>query len=94
MAIRRNKFDEAVEELNEQESEAMEKTNEVVKKIAGTRTRNRVQREKRKALPTYIPESLYNDFLAITIEYGISQNAGVCQAIREYVNANKAKLNL
>ena len=71
MAIRKeNKFDNAVAELNEQEAVAEEKSQKVMKNISGgnkTKTiidkngRERTVKvaEKRKTLPVYIPEKLY-----------------------------------
>ena len=91
MAERKNKFDEAVEQLNEQEKQEIEKSDKVVKKIAGKNNRKTV--EERKVLPTYIPMSLYEQFDAITKAYGISNNAAICQMIRDYVTEKKGVLD-
>lgn len=102
---RENKFANAVEELDAQEKLAREKSEKVVKTIAGkgaARTKTIVDRngrrrevkiaEKRKTLPVYIPESLYEQFDEITTSYGISNNAAICQLIREYVTEKKGIL--
>ena len=103
MAIKRekeNKFDSVVAELDEQEAMAQEKSEKVVKAIAGgqqTRVvvdkngRERVVKvtEKRKALPVYIPESLYEQFDAITTAYGKSNNSAIVELIRDYVTEKK-----
>lgn len=108
MAIkkRENKFDGAVAELDKQESIAREKSEKVVKNIAGKgvktktivdkngRTREVKIAEKRKTLPVYIPESLYIQFDEITTSYGISNNAAICQMIREYVIEKKGVLDM
>ena len=89
MAITRsNKFDAIVEELNDEEAVEHEKTERVLKR--GT---NRRKSETRKVLPTYIPQSLYEEFDAITRAYGISNNAAICQLIRDYVTAKRSILN-
>lgn len=89
MAITRsNKFDAIVEELNGEESLEHEKTEKVLKRGAGRR-----KSEVRKVLPTYIPKSLYEEFDAITRAYGISNNAAICQLIRDYVTAKRSVLN-
>lgn len=95
MAIqRKNKFEDNVAELEKYEAEAQEKNAEVVKKITGKRgKRGRPARqEERKALPTYIPMSLYEDFNKITTAYGISNNAAICQLIRDYVDSKRDML--
>lgn len=91
MSERKNKFDEAVKQLNEQEKQESEKSDKVVKKIAGKG--NRKAAEERKVLPTYIPMSLYEQFDAITKAYGISNNAAICQMIRDYVTEKKGVLD-
>ena len=97
MAIRKeNKFDNAVAELNEQEAVAEEKSQKVMKNISGgnkTKTiidkngRERTVKvaEKRKTLPVYIPEKLYEQFDAITTAYGKSNNSAIVELIRDYV---------
>lgn len=94
MAIKRNKFDDVVEMMNQEEAEETARNREVINKIAGVRRGRPAAASKRKSLPTYIPEDLYNEFLEITTAYGISQNAGVCQAIREYVKNSKERLGI
>lgn len=103
MAIRRekeNKFDSVVAELDEQEAMAQEKSEKVVKSIAGGQQtkvvvdkngRERVVKvtEKRKTLPVYIPESLYEQFDAITTAYGKSNNSAIVELIRDYVTEKK-----
>ena len=105
MAIKReNKFDGAVAELNTQEELAREKSERVVKNIAGRGGKTKVIVDKngrkrevrvtepRKTLPVYIPESLYEQFDEITTSYGISNNAAICQMIRDYVIEKKGVL--
>ncbi len=106
MAIKReNKFSKAVAELNAQEDLAKEKAGSVVKNIAGKGGKTKVIVDKngrkrevkvtepRKTLPVYIPESLYQQFDAITTSYGISNNAAICQLIRDYVTEKKEVLD-
>ena len=103
MAIKRekeNKFDSAVAELNEQEAAAEEKAGRVMKNMTsanGTKTivdkngRERTVKvtEKRKTLPVYIPETLYEQFDAITTAYGKSNNSAIVELIRDYVTEKK-----
>lgn len=106
MAIKReNKFDDEVEKLDEQEALANEKSENVVKQITGKCAKKKIivdkngrmreikVVEKRKTLPVYIPESLYAQFDEITTLYGISNNAAICQLIREYVIKKKTVLD-
>lgn len=109
MAIKKepriNKFDSAVAELNEQEEHAREISDRVVKSITGkgSKTKTIVDKngrrrevkvaEKRKTLPVYIPETLYQQFDEITTSYGISNNAAICQLIRDYVTEKKSVLD-
>ena len=105
MAIRKeNKFDNAVAELNEQEAVAEEKSQKVMKNISGgnkTKTiidkngRERTVKvaEKRKTLPVYIPEKLYEQFDAITTAYGKSNNSAIVELIRDYVTQKKSVLD-
>ena len=100
-----NKFDNVVEELNQQEAESRVKSEKVVKNIAGKGTKTKIitdkngrkreikVTEKRKTLPIYIPETLYEQFDEITRTYGISNNAAICQLIRDYVTAKKGVLD-
>jgi hypothetical protein len=102
--IRENKFDDAVAELNAQEDAAREKSEKVVKNIAGkgVKTKTIIDKngrkrevkvtEPRKTLPVYIPETLYEQFNEITTTYGISNNAAICQLIRDYVTEKKDML--
>lgn len=90
---RPNKFEAAVAQLDAAETEVQSR--KVVKAIAGSgvkRGRRAGQSEQRKVLPTYIPMSLYEEFDAVTKAYGISNNAAICQLIREYVNEKKGQL--
>ena len=105
MAIRKeNKFDNAVAELNEQETIAEEKSQKVMKNIAGgNKTKTIVDKngrertvkvaEKRKTLPVYIPEKLYEQFDAITTAYGKSNNSAIVELIRDYVTQKKSVLD-
>ena len=101
MAIRKeNKFDNAVAELNEQEAVAEEKSQKVMKTMSGGsktkiiidkngRERTVKVAEKRKTLPVYIPEKLYEQFDAITTAYGKSNNSAIVELIRDYVTEKK-----
>ena len=103
MAIKRekeNKFDSAVAELNEQEAAAEEKAGRVMKNMTGAngtktivdkngRERTVKVTEKRKTLPVYIPETLYEQFDAITTAYGKSNNSAIVELIRDYVTEKK-----
>lgn len=103
MAIKRekeNKFDSVVAELDAQEEAAREKSERVVKAIAGDgrkktivdkngRSRTVKVTEKRKSLPVYIPETLYEQFDAITTAYGRSNNSAIVELIRNYVTEKK-----
>ena len=101
---RKNKFDSVVAELNEQEDIAREKSEKVVKNIAGKSAKTKVIVDKngrkrevkvtepRKTLPVYIPETLYEQFDKITTSYGISNNAAICQMIKDYVTEKKGLL--
>ena len=105
MAIKKeNKFDNAVAELNEQEAIAEEKSRKVMKTISGEsktktivdkngRTRTVKITEKRKNLPVYIPEKLYEQFDAITTAYGKSNNSAIVELIRDYVTQKKSVLD-
>ena len=105
MAIKKeNKFDNAVAELNEQEAIAEEKSQKVMKNISsGNKTRTIVDKngrertvkvaEKRKTLPVYIPEKLYEQFDAITTAYGKSNNSAIVELIRDYVTQKKSVLD-
>lgn len=88
-----NKFAAAVAELDAEENETSSR--KAVQTIAGShprRGRRAGQAEPRKVLPTYIPQSLYEEFDAVTKAYGISNNAAICLLIREYVNEKKKNL--
>ena len=105
MAIKKeNKFDNAVAELNEQEAIAEEKSQKVMKNISGgNKTKTIVDKngrertvkvaEKRKTLPVYIPEKLYEQFDAITTAYGKSNNSAIVELIRDYVTQKKSVLD-
>ena len=86
-----NKFDEAVDKLNSQEEQELNKSKQVVKAIAG-RGRKK-QAETRKILPTYIPVSMYEQFEAINKAYGISNNAAINMLIRDYITSKKSVLD-
>ncbi len=101
---RQNKFAAAAAELDTQEAIAKARADKVVKKIAGdgkTRTvtdKNGRQREikiaeKRKTMPVYIPESLYQQFAAINEAYGKSNNSAIVELIRNYVQEKKSVLD-
>ena len=49
--------------------------------------------EKRKTLPVYIPEKLYEQFDAITTAYGKSNNSAIVELIRDYVTQKKSVLD-
>lgn len=101
MAIRKeNKFDTVVAELDEQEAAERKKSEKVIKTISGgnkTKTiidkngRSRTVKvtEKRKTMPVYIPETLYEQFDAITTAYGKSNNSAIVELIRDYVTEKK-----
>lgn len=104
MAIRKeNKFDSAVAELNLREAAEDQKTGKVIRNMSGGKTRTVIDKngrertvrvaEKRKTLPVYIPESLFEQFNAITSIYGKSNNAAIVELIREYVAEEKDVLN-
>ena len=94
---RANKFDNAIAELNAEEDIALEKSEKIVKAIAGKKAETRIIVDKtgrkremkvpehRKALSVYIPESLYEEFSEVNRAYGMSNNGAICQLIREYV---------
>ena len=86
-----NKFDEAIESLNDQEEQELNKSRHVVKTIAG-RGRKR-QAEARKILPTYIPVSMFEKFNEINKAYGISNNAAINMLIRDYITLKKSVLD-
>ena len=83
---KQNKFDEAIEYLNNQEELENEKSKNVVKAITG---KTKKTKEERKILPTYIPMTMYKQFNEINIAYGISNNAAINMLIRDYIIAKK-----
>lgn len=101
MAIRKeNKFDTVVAELDEQEAAERKKSEKVIKTISGgNRTKTIIDKngrsrtvkvtEKRKTMPVYIPETLYEQFDAITTAYGKSNNSAIVELIRDYVTEKK-----
>lgn len=102
MAIKReNKSDGAVAKLNAQEEIARGKPGNAVKNTAGKSGKTKVIVDKngrkrevkvaepRKTLTVYIPERLYEQFDEITTMYGISNNAAICQLVRDYVMDKK-----
>ena len=86
-----NKFDEAVDKLNSQEEQELNKSKQVVKAIAGRGRRQ--QTEERKILPTYIPVSMFEQFDEINRAYGISNNAAINMLIRDYITSKKSVLD-
>jgi hypothetical protein len=86
-----NKFDEAVDKLNSQEEQELNKSKQVVKAIAGRGRRK--QTEERKILPTYIPVSMFEQFDEINRAYGISNNAAINMLIRDYITSKKSVLD-
>ena len=104
MAIKKeNKFDKAVAQLNEQETAEREKSDKVLKTLSsGHKTKTVVDKngrvrtikitEKRKTLPVYIPETLYEQFDAITTADGKSNNSAIVELIRNYVIEKKSLL--
>ncbi len=100
-----NKFANAIAELELQEETAKEKSEKVIKTIAGNnsktktivdkngRTREVKITEKRKTMPVYIPETLYEQFDVITTAYGKSNNSAIVELIRDYVTEKKGILN-
>jgi len=86
-----NKFDEAVDKLNSQEEQELNKSKQVVKAITG-RGRKK-QTEERKILPTYIPVSMFEQFDEINRAYGISNNAAINMLIRDYITSKKGVLD-
>ena len=86
-----NKFDEAVDKLNSQEEQELNKSKQVVKAIAG-RGRKK-QTEERKILPTYIPVSMFEQFDEINRAYGISNNAAINMLVRDYITSKKSVLD-
>ncbi len=103
-AEKENKFDSAVAQLDEQEALEKEKSEKVVRMITGrstaTRTitdkNGRTRRvrviEKRKTLPAYIPQTLYEQFDKINRAYGKSNNSAIVELIRDYVTEKKGIL--
>lgn len=88
---KKNKFDEAVEVLNNHEEKAFEKSEKVIKKITGKAEKKKS--EERKVLPTYIPMSMYEKFNEINEAYGISNNAAINMLIRQYVMEKQGVLD-
>ena len=86
-----NKFDDAVEQLNEQEELESTKSKKVVQAIAGRGRKKKT--EERKVLPTYIPMSMFKQFDEINAAYGISNNAAINMLIRDYITEKKDVLN-
>lgn len=97
----KNKYDDNVKELNEHQDEEQKKTDQALKAIIGSndsnddmkiitlkngKTRKVKIPEKRKSLPVYIPESLYEKFEEkMKKNYEKSANAVICNLIKEYV---------
>ena len=100
MIERKNRYDAIVEDLNAQETEEKAKSERVVKSIAGGqnvrvivdkigRERHFKIKEKRKPVSAYVPESLYEQFEAINLYYGKSNNSAIVELIRDYVTSKK-----
>lgn len=89
MGDTKNKFDEAVAKLNEQEEFEKAKSQKVIHAIAGKGRK----KEERKVLPTYIPIAMYEQFNAINNAYGISNNAAINMLVRDYITEKKDILN-
>lgn len=105
MAINRknkteNKFDKNIEEINSLESEAQEKSDRVLKEIAGTdsetqktklihdkngRVREIRIKEPRKAFQVYLPETVFNKLNNVLEENGKSRNGLIEELVREYL---------
>lgn len=105
MAINRknkteNKFEKNIDEINAQESEAQEKSDRVVKEIAGTsqgtgntklihdkngRVRKIKIKEPRKAFQVYLPETVFNKLNNVLEENGKSRNGLIEELVREYL---------
>jgi hypothetical protein len=104
-APRENKFDDVVAKLDEHEDDTQKKSKKVIKDIVGKGAQTKIIVDKngrrrevkitepRKTFPVYIPETLYEQFDEITTLYGISNNAAICQMIRDYVTTKKAMLD-
>lgn len=85
----KNKFDSAVERLNEIEDEASEKNNKVMKAITGKE--NKEKKGNKMSFPVYIQPEVYEKFSAINNAYGISNSSVVNIFIRDYI-AEKKKI--
>lgn len=81
--LRKNKFEDVINELDKTEQAELEKSQKVVNKISGKSGRKKT--EERKVLPTYIPMEMYEKFNAINEAYGISNNGAINMLIRQYV---------
>ena len=100
-----NKFDNVVADLDEQEAIAQKKSEKVVKAITGNGAKTKEIHDKngrvrvvkvtgkRKTMPVYIPESMYEQFDAINTAYGKSNNSAIVELIRDYVTEKKGVLN-
>ena len=86
-----NKFDKAVERLNDQEELESVKSKKVVQSIAGYGRKKKA--EERKVLPAYIPLSMFKQFEEINAAYGISNNAAINMLIRDYITDKKGILD-
>lgn len=98
-----NKFMQEGEELDKKEEQEKEKSKKVVNNITGGRKTkvikygNGNQRvvkvsESRKTLCVYIPESLYEQFDAITEITKKSKNSTIVELIRNYVEEMNGNL--
>ncbi|MBQ3377884.1 MAG: hypothetical protein IJG62_06395 [Synergistaceae bacterium] len=86
-----NKFDKAVERLNDQEELESVKSKKVVQAIAGYGRKKKT--EEKKVMPVYIPMSMFKQFEEINTAYGISNNAAINMLIRDYITDKKGILD-
>ena len=86
-----NKFDKAVERLNDQEELESVKSKKAVQAIAGYGRKKKT--EEKKVMPVYIPMSMFKQFEEINTIYGISNNAAINMLIRDYITDKKGILD-
>ncbi len=101
---RQQKLEQEIAKVDEAEAAQKERTEKVIKKISGSETETKIIEdkngrkrrvkvaEKRKSMPVYIPESLYEQFDQITTAYGKSNNSTIVELITDYVISKKAVL--
>ena len=90
MAIRKeNKFDNAVAELNEQETIAEEKSRKVMKTISGgNKTKTIIDKNGRERIVKVAEKRK-----TFTTAYGKSNNSAIVELIRDYVTQKKSVLD-